>query len=146
MRERVSAAALTAQLGVAVRHRRLLGRILDILEEEDVLRTVGSELEVCHLPDVGEDLQARCNALVVEQPLGKEVLTFVGRCGARLAEVLRGTCDPLELLFPGGSLTDLEAFYARSPFLKPYNTVLQKAIAIALERVPKSEEYTSELQ
>ncbi|HLD78667.1 MAG TPA: class I SAM-dependent methyltransferase, partial [archaeon] len=64
-------------------------------------------------------------------------MTFVGRCGARLAEVLRGTCDPLELLFPGGSLTDLEAFYARSPFLKPYNTVLQKAIAIALERVPK---------
>ena len=36
------------------------------------------------------------------------------RCGPQLSAVLRGTQDPLELLFPGGSQSDSEAVYSQS--------------------------------
>ena len=40
------------------------------------------------------------------------------RCGERLAEALAGQVDPLQLLFPGGSLENAEEMYQLSPFAR----------------------------
>jgi microcystin synthetase protein McyG len=49
---------------------------------------------------------------------------------------LTGTTDPLELLFPGGSLETPEKLYQESPLAHAYNGLVQEAFSKALENLP----------
>ncbi|MCP4847493.1 MAG: amino acid adenylation domain-containing protein [Verrucomicrobiaceae bacterium] len=53
----------------------------------------------------------------------------------RLAEVLSGDTDPLEVLFPGGSSEKLEAFYIQGADFPANNEMLACAVAKAVEGV-----------
>jgi acyl transferase domain-containing protein/NADPH:quinone reductase-like Zn-dependent oxidoreductase/SAM-dependent methyltransferase len=134
LHERVSADALAGRLGVVPQHARLLGRLLSILEGEGVLRRSGEEWEVVCTP-TPTDVQALWQELLQAWPAYHAGLALLRRCGTRLAEVLRGTLEPLELLFPGGSLSALETVYNGPPF-RCYNVLFQRAVTAALERLP----------
>jgi acyl transferase domain-containing protein/acyl carrier protein/protein-L-isoaspartate O-methyltransferase len=133
--ERVEAASLAERLGVVPAHRRLFGRLLEMLAEEGTLLpgadgwTARQRLE----PAAPQRLQAR---LAAQYPAGAAELDVLSRCGARLADVLRGACDPLQLLFPGGSAADLERLYRDSPGSRVFNTLVGEAVAGALARLP----------
>ena len=133
--QRVSAASLVEQLGVASMYSRFLGRLLERLEEEGILRKSGSEWEVCHAPLVVDPEPAR-KALLARHSAFEAELTLIGSCGQRLSEVLRRECDPLQLLFPEGSLALAERLYQDSPFVWAYNMLVQEAVSAALERLP----------
>jgi len=132
---RISAETLAGQLGVVSQHRRLLGRMLEILQEDGVLRRVEDEWEVCQIPEFKEpeetwkELLARFSAYQAE-------LMLLGRCGNKLAEVLRGEVDPLQLIFPEGSMTTSEHLYQDAPSFRIYNLLVHNAIRAALERLP----------
>lgn len=130
---------LADELGVVDRHRRLFGRLLAILAEEEVLRLQGDQAEVLSAPDA-DDPDERWRALVAQYPAAGAELTLLGRCAARLAEVLRGAQDPLDLLFPEGDLTTAEALYRESPPFAAMNTMLAQAVAEALEQLPPTRE------
>jgi acyl transferase domain-containing protein len=134
--QRFSTASLAKQLGVVERHHRLLGRLLEILQEEGVLRQVTSEWEVCRVPD-GETPDPKCQELLSQFPAYQAELSLLERCGQQLSAVLRGTCDPIQLLFPDGSFTSAEKLYQDSPGARVFNRLVQKAFSIALERIPK---------
>ena len=53
---------------------------------------------------------------------------FDGRCGPELRHVLVGKTDPLELLFPKGSMDEAEALYSETPVLRLYNRLCCAAI------------------
>ena len=53
---------------------------------------------------------------------------FDGRCGPELRDVLVGKTDPLELLFPKGSMDEAEASYSETPALRLYNRLCCAAI------------------
>ena len=53
-------------------------------------------------------------------------------CGPRLADVLTGVCDPIELLFPQGSLDRLERVYQESPGARVFNALVGRAVAAAV--------------
>jgi acyl transferase domain-containing protein/ubiquinone/menaquinone biosynthesis C-methylase UbiE len=134
--QRIRADSLAKQLGVASQHRRLLGRMLEILQEEGVLHRVDDQWEVCQIPEVKEPIET-WQALLQREPAYQAELMLLLRCGEKLAQVLPGEVDPLQLIFPEGSLTISEHLYQDSPTFRIYNLLVEKAIAKALERLPE---------
>ena len=57
--------------------------------------------------------------------LGGGEMELLRRCGMALGGVLRGTDDPLQLLFPGGSFEALDRIYRDSSFARTYNGAMR---------------------
>ena len=133
--ERISTGQLADRLGVANQHRRMLGRLLEILYEEGMLGRADSAWEVLS-PLQYDDPQKRCASLLSQHPDCDAELTLLGRCGQHLAEVLRGECDPLQLLFPEGRLETAGKLYRDAPFSRDCNVMMRATIAAALAGLP----------
>jgi acyl transferase domain-containing protein/ubiquinone/menaquinone biosynthesis C-methylase UbiE len=128
--------SVAEELGVAEQHRRLLGRMLEILHADGVLSKVGARWTVCQIPEL-QDTQKIWQELVAHNPSYIAELKLLGQCGPHLASVLRGDIDPLELIFPENSLTTSEHLYQDSPTSRIYNQLTQKAISTAVASLPK---------
>ncbi|TXC66095.1 methyltransferase [Piscinibacter aquaticus] len=133
---RFDAADEARRLGVADRHSRLFGRLLQMLVEDRVLRREDGQFVVAGaLPLV--DAVSRCEAAMIRfAPIDGELHTL-RRCGPELARVLRGAQDPLQLLFPGGSLEEARKLYVESPYAQTYNRALGEALKAAIARLPE---------
>ncbi|MUH00296.1 SDR family NAD(P)-dependent oxidoreductase, partial [Scytonema sp. UIC 10036] len=129
--------SLAQKLGIIDRYHRLLGRLLEMLHEEGVLRQSGSEWEICQVPCSEVVPLEMHNAILAKYPAFEAELILLGRCGEKLAEILRGECDPLQLLFPDGDLTSAENLYQNSPGSHVFNRLVQEAVSVAIERLPK---------
>jgi acyl transferase domain-containing protein/acyl carrier protein len=134
--ERVSASALAARLGIARAHWRLVGRLLELLGEQRILARDGEEWIVLSAPTSG-DPEARIKALVQAFPQYAGEISMLTECGTRLAEVFAGTCDPLAILFPGGSMTEVEKLTRDSPAAQTFNELVARVIQAALAKLPK---------
>jgi acyl transferase domain-containing protein/SAM-dependent methyltransferase/acyl carrier protein/ribosomal protein S18 acetylase RimI-like enzyme len=126
---------LAERMGIVPQHHRLTGRLLEMLEEDGVVQKIDGEWEVLRVFEPG-DPQRRWERLQEEFPAFHAELSLLGRCGEQLAEVLRGQCDPVELLFPQGSLSGLEDLYQGSPLFSMWNLLAQATVATALEALP----------
>jgi acyl transferase domain-containing protein/acyl carrier protein/2-polyprenyl-3-methyl-5-hydroxy-6-metoxy-1,4-benzoquinol methylase len=135
LRQIINVETLAEQLGVVAQHHRLLGRMLEILEEHGVLRRINDEWEVCALPQLKQTHQT-WKELLARFPAYQAELMLLGRCGEKLAQVLRGKVEPLQLIFPEGSMTTSEHLYQDAPSFRIYNLLVHKAIQAALERLP----------
>ncbi len=114
---------------------RVLRRIVDMLEHDGVLRRSGVEWVVAKHGD-GPSPDEHAAALRERFPSYDAELTLVSRCGERLADVLAGVCDPLQLLFPDGSTTVAERLAQDSPPALAYNSLVHSAFTAALTEVP----------
>ncbi len=132
----LTANALADQFGVVPEHRRLFGRLLDILAEDGVLEPAGDRWVVRCIPEAAGPQQI-WRAMWARFPGYQAELTLLRNCGEKLAEVLRDGIDPLQLIFPQGSLTMAEHLYQDAPTYRIYNLVAQKAVGHALERLPE---------
>ncbi len=111
----------TKNLGVIKQHQQLLNRLLEILNEVGILQPIGDQWEVVKLPEKPP-----------QPPMTTAEFTLLERCGSKLAQVLQGACDPLQLLFPEGDLTSLSQLYQDSPGARLMNTLVQKVVETAL--------------
>ncbi|HZT81020.1 MAG TPA: methyltransferase, partial [Gemmataceae bacterium] len=91
--------------------------------------------EVCEAPPA-EDTAALLASLRSRFPAAAAELSLAGRCGERLAEVLHGTENPLQVLFPDGSFAALERVYRDSPFARQANALAAEAVAEAAAALP----------
>jgi acyl transferase domain-containing protein len=127
----VSAEALARTWGVPEKLHGLLERLLQVLAEDGVLAaadggwSVRGELPSGPSPDTVQEISRRFPDFTGE-------VTLLDRCGRHLADVLRGEQDPLSLLFPGGSTTDVEKLTRESPAAQAYNTLVRDAFAAAV--------------
>ena len=134
--ERLSAAAVAERYGIVHTQRRLLARLLEILGEVGVLQAEDAGWVVSHAPGRPDtaawfaSLQARYGDLLQAE------LALLGRCGPRLAEVMRGRTEPLALLFPDGSAELAENLYEVSPAARVFNSLLADAVETALTGLP----------
>ncbi|HAG79941.1 MAG TPA: hypothetical protein DCL61_01955, partial [Cyanobacteria bacterium UBA12227] len=136
LKQHISTNSTSKELNIVKEHQRLLGRMLEILQEEGILQKIGSKWQVCQELR-GEDPEQIRQNLLREYPAFEAELTLLGRCGQQLAPVLKGECDPLDLLFPDGSSALVERLYQDSPVAQVINTLVQEAIAKALAQLPK---------
>jgi SAM-dependent methyltransferase len=82
------------------------------------------------------DPAAAWETLLDRFPMFKTELTMIARCTRGLADVLRGAADPLQLLFPQGSLSDAEKLYQKTPSARVYNTLVKEAVVAAIGNIP----------
>jgi NAD(P)-dependent dehydrogenase (short-subunit alcohol dehydrogenase family)/SAM-dependent methyltransferase/acyl carrier protein len=127
---------IAEQLGIKSQHHQLLGRFLEILTEEGLLKAIGNSWEVMLVPEFQKPM-AQMKMLLRQYSTANAELNLLARCGAKLAEVLQGEYDPLQLLFPEGDLTLTTQFYQNSPSTQVMNTLVQKVILSAIDRLPQ---------
>ncbi|MXX44501.1 MAG: SDR family NAD(P)-dependent oxidoreductase [Acidimicrobiales bacterium] len=137
----LSSESLRSVLRTADEHRRLLGRLLEILADAGVLSRRDDGYAVVmsagdRLADEAlADPEALAEQLARSHPGGVNELGLLRRCGAALADVLRGTLDPLPLLFSDDepSAADL---YLTAPAALAANRMLGETVAAAVDGLP----------
>jgi len=133
-KERFSTAQIAEHLGVVSQHQQLFRRLLEILVEVGILQRIDEHWEVVSLPEIQNPQKAIAS---LSCPEAEAEITLLGRCGSRLAEVLQGKCNPLQLLFPEGDTTTLTKLYQDSANSRVTNTLVQETVLSVLERLPQ---------
>src|SRR5262249_7258633 len=133
--QQLVSAALQERLGVASQQQRLLQHLLGMLTEEGVLLQTTDGWQVTHTPAV-TDPHAQYRTLVEQYPEAEAELTLLGRCGSHLSEVLRGTCDPVQLLFPQADVATATRLYQDSPTFGGMNAWMQRVVSGLVREVP----------
>ncbi|MGD9647551.1 MAG: SDR family NAD(P)-dependent oxidoreductase, partial [Pirellulales bacterium] len=112
-------------------YRTLFERFLATLEEESLVSQVGDRgWRTNRKIAAGERRSEGALAAARRRyPQATAELDLLARCGTHLAEVLRGQRDPLEVLFPDGSLLQAAALYEQSPFARFYNLLIAHCVA-----------------
>jgi len=126
-----------SELQIAKPHQRLLDRFLEMLSEVGILQRTKGGWKISRCPQLQDRQLLHQNGLA-QHPIAEAEFALLSRCGEKLAEVLQGQCDPLQLLFPNGDLATASRLYQNSPGSKLMNTLVQKAIGSALSELPKS--------
>jgi acyl transferase domain-containing protein/NADPH:quinone reductase-like Zn-dependent oxidoreductase/acyl carrier protein len=134
--DRVTEAQVVARLGVVATQKRLVGRLLESLAEEGILRRDGDVWVVARTPAAADPTRL-LDAVLDAFPEAEPELSLLRRTGPHLADVLDGRSDPLQLLFPGGDTQAATHLYEDSLEPRAANTLVARAVVRALERQPK---------
>ncbi|AOX04379.1 hypothetical protein BJP34_17855 [Moorena producens PAL-8-15-08-1] len=125
------------KLGVVPTHRPLFKRLLQILTESGILKSNNRQWEIAQtLPEVKPT--EKISSLQKKYPEETAALTLLSRCGSKLSGVLRGAIDPVQLVFPQGDLSTATQLYEESTVALVMNTIVEKSITKAIEKLPKS--------
>jgi microcystin synthetase protein McyG len=129
---------LAVRLGALKRHRRLLSRLLEILEHEGILRRVGADWQVVTAP-ADSDLESQFSGLLSQYPELDVEMHLFKRCAGSLAEVLSGKCDPLELIFSKDGTDSAEQLYQAAPITRVPNDMVRRAGAYIAEKLSEKD-------
>ncbi len=124
------------RLRVASQHKRIFRRYLKILAEEGILAEENGMWQVLKTPEE-QSTTSIWQELLHESPAFYAELTMIRRCGEQLDKVLCGEINPLQLIFPEGSLDTAEHLYQDSPSVRLYNTLARQAIVKLIEGTPE---------
>jgi acyl transferase domain-containing protein/acyl carrier protein len=134
--ERFTLEELIDRLGVAPSYHRLVQAQLLDLAEHGWLRAMDDAWEVVQTPQP-TDASAAWDAVAAEYPAFASEVALHQRVGPRLAAVLSGEVDPVEVLFPGGSSEHVERFYVEGAGFPTALRLLGKALPRLLSALPE---------
>ncbi|MBG1268402.1 non-ribosomal peptide synthetase/type I polyketide synthase [Nostoc sp. WHI] len=123
---------LLQTLPIAPKYHVLVTRYLKTLEQAGIIQNQGNVWTVQNLP-APFDLPEVLENLQKTSPAAKPELEMLQRCGENLAEVLKGNIDPLELIFPAGSIIHAESIYGNSPVSRLMNQRVAQEINLILK-------------
>ncbi|MHB8474542.1 MAG: methyltransferase, partial [Gammaproteobacteria bacterium] len=126
--QKVSTDTLMEQLRILPLHRRLVERMLAMLEEDALLEARADGGWVIKRWPVSIDTDTDARRLFSQYEAYRADLSLFTRCGTQLASCLRGECQPLQLLFPEGSLDNCSDIYKESPFFLYFNRKAQEVV------------------
>lgn len=121
------------QLGITARQQQLFKRMLQMLREDGYLDLSEGRGTVRQIPTLPAPEELRGEILKAAPALAAE-LSLLHDCGQRLAHVLSGSLDPLEVLFPGGDASAVSAVYRDAPSSRYFNKLAGEVIAEVAER------------
>ena len=122
--------ALAAQLRIAPRHQRLLGRLLEMLAEDGVVESTADGWRIARAPGMPQP-EALAAAIRAGYPQFDGEVALLERCGEQLGAVLGDKTDAIGLLFPAGSMTAVEKLTQGSPAACAYNALVRRAVESA---------------
>ena len=122
-------------LGVHEDHRRLLHRMLCILEDAGYLLREGDSWKVRRRPE-GERPDVASHRLLTSHPAALPELTLLARCCQHLLPVLRGELDPLRLLFPTDGSVSAGSLYRDSVGGRAMNQLVAEAVGQVADKLP----------
>ncbi len=123
--------------GIAPTYRHLLGRWLDELAAEGLLRRTddGGYCADAALPDALPDAQRDPLVAQAQAATPAPLLAYVRRCGERLGDVLTGRESALNTLFPDGSYATVDFLYSEWAAARYVNAIARAtAEAVAASR------------
>lgn len=126
------------QLGILPKYRDLARCLLGMLREEGVVTESGETWETVSIPE-SVDPRVRLDALYNRFPQFEGEVTLLGQCGSKLGQVLKGQQDPLQLLFPKGSMEAVEKLTQHSPLARAYNGLVREAVEQIVACLPEKE-------
>ena len=135
----VHPSALRRPLKVVSEHEGLLHRLFGLLEEGGVLERTSDGLVVAEAGETDQapsDPGALLEAFLERYPWGAVELGLVGRCGAALADVLRGRAQPVEVLF-GGDASGASAPFHEAPLARALSRLAGAAVGALVEALPE---------
>jgi acyl transferase domain-containing protein/SAM-dependent methyltransferase len=136
--ERFSTEEAAQLLCIAPSQLRLFSHILQILAEVGVLQLNHQHwYVVISLWEVNPT--EKIKTLLTQNIDEVATLTLLNRCGSNLSNVLQGVVDPIQLVFPEGDLASVTQIYQDTPIAKAMNTIVQKVVAKAIEKLPQSQ-------
>ncbi|MGE3806859.1 MAG: SDR family NAD(P)-dependent oxidoreductase, partial [Gemmataceae bacterium] len=121
---------------IAPQHYRLVNHLCMQFEAAGFLRRSGDEWIVARPWPVAAP-ERQLMQMIDKHPEASIEAGLLQRVGTRLAEVLRGKCDPLALLFPPGEELSAAALYRDAPETKAFNAMLAEVVARAAARLPE---------
>jgi 1-acyl-sn-glycerol-3-phosphate acyltransferase len=122
-----TADVMAEAMAVVPQHRRFFARLIESARAVDVCEP-GGPLEIRRL----------CDAVRAEHPESNAIIDMLARCGAHLAEILRGEVDARELLFSPVALSSWEGVFS-SPCNTFYGLITAETVVTAIEHIPHSE-------
>ena len=131
----MTTADICRTLSIPPAHRRMAHRLLEMLAEDGRIARSGPGWRAASTRS--RPLTVAIEELPVRYPRFSKMFEIVDRCGRSLARGLRGEVEAVDLLFPGGSLGDLEALYHSSPFARAYNELVAHAVADIVRSLPE---------
>jgi acyl transferase domain-containing protein/acyl carrier protein len=132
---RMRTGELADRLHIVRNHRRLFGRWLEMLEEDRILEERDDSYVVLRDPDE-QDVDRLRALLAGRYTAFTAEIEFLDRCAQPLDEIVTGRQDPLELLFPGGSLAEVTKLTQDSPAARVFNTLVQTSVKEIVARWP----------
>ncbi len=127
--------AVVAAYGVLPRYRRLFERLLAIGSEEGWFEVEHDAARVAKVPPLN-DVGPRRTLFLKQFPEFEADVKLVHHCGTRLAGVLRGADDPLQVLFGDDAAGLVQRMYEQSPVGAFYNKLLKSALEKILAKWP----------
>ncbi|SJN59050.1 Phenolphthiocerol synthesis polyketide synthase type I Pks15/1 [Vibrio ruber DSM 16370] len=134
-----STGQLATDFAVHPNHIRLLNRMLEILSEAELLELDGEKWRVCQTfepLDLESDIADTTDMLLAHFPETVSALRLLKRCGEKLADVITDRTDPIQLLFPGGDLSDTTAVYENMPEAQLMNRQMQLCLQSLIKSRP----------
>lgn len=133
--DRFTTQTIMDRFGIIDQHQRLLNRIFAILAEDGILNRDEAEWVVTKTnKSINPELLR--NELIERYPTCSAELNMIGSCAGKIAEVLQGKCDPMQLLFPNGSLELTESMYQNAPVLRVFNSLIRNVFVSVVEKLP----------
>ena len=137
--ETLSTLRAATALGVADPHRRLFGRLLQILVEDHYLAPASDGWTV--LADgsddsAGEPGLAALQRMLDNHPQLEPEVGLLQRCATWLPSVLRGEIDPLTLLFPSDGSTSAMNLYRDSIGGQAVNSLIAETVGAFVDSLP----------
>ncbi|UBI35743.1 MULTISPECIES: type I polyketide synthase [Streptomyces] len=125
--------------GMEAGHRRFVASLLPLADAHGLLVPVPAEepghparLRAAAAPRPGPVLEAA----LLDFPQRSLSFTLYARCGAHLADVLRGTRDHRELLFADPDRHLIDQFYGRAPFMESRLGTVREALRTVVAAWP----------
>jgi natural product biosynthesis luciferase-like monooxygenase protein len=131
-----SFAELAERMAVIPAHQRLLGRLLEMLAEDEIIAQRDGRWQVIRARAPGNPGHLLDELMDEYGAVAGASLTLLGRCAEKLADVMRGARDPVTLLFPDGDNSTLTQLYQESPVAKAMNTLVMECVLDAVTRLP----------
>ncbi|WP_157787699.1 SDR family oxidoreductase, partial [Chlorogloeopsis fritschii] len=118
-------------------YQLVMQRFLQILVADGLLKLQG-EMYVAKQP-LTQDLDEKAIAELINRfPEDKAQLQLIQRCGNCLADILAGRVEPLQVLFPDGSMEILTDLYERSPVAQFYNHLASQSVQEIIKHLPSN--------
>ncbi len=122
------------RLNVIPARSRVLARLIAILLEDEIVERNGSAFRFVDFHP-RPDADAELIKLAATYPESATEIKILRRCTKRLAAVLQGEYDPMQLVFADGSIDEAEQIYENSPVCRFFNQATARLVSAAVDSI-----------
>jgi acyl transferase domain-containing protein/SAM-dependent methyltransferase len=122
------------RLKVIPARSRILERLVAILVEEKIVDREGSGFRFVDFTPRAE-ADAELMRLATAYPESATEIKILRRCAKKMAAVLQGKYDPMQLVFADGSIEEAEQIYEHSPVCRFFNQATARLVSAAVDSI-----------